>query len=367
MDRQIAFILAGATLALGFGGYLMTSNMGEYDLDKSAKTDAARIERLEAKADDKKGLGLFAALLEKANVKMETARNVYLGEHFPETPDGWVLKKTHHDEIVDLTADYKLAMDLNDKGSVRRLTGWGGQSIARTTDLAYRKDDKVIFMRLTFANKKRTKPLSNAHSWLFIGNYTSGPDLIINGATFETRQYEGSDLVNIAAATGHYTGIGILSNAPLSEVEALLNNMDMFAFASLTGDPNGTAVLPFLTSKEPGLQAQTMDTQMIGSASEDTVAKAPKASPKGNLLAGVDLSEDDEAEAEVVEGDAKPKKKRRNLLSSLLGGDDDEDGIEIKKKQKKEDDKKVSSFQRVGNFTSRCQSGNGAKICRVEE
>ena len=89
MDRQIAFILAGATLMLGFGGYLMTSSMGEYDLDKSAKTEKARVERLSEPKDDK-GPGLFAALMNKASVKLETARNVYQGEHFPPTPDGWV-------------------------------------------------------------------------------------------------------------------------------------------------------------------------------------------------------------------------------------------------------------------------------------
>lgn len=362
MDRQIAFILAGATPALGFGGYLMNASTGEYDLNKSAKNETARVERLEK--DDDKGQGLFAALLEKANVKMETARNVYLGEHFPETPDGWVLKKTHHDEIVDLTVDYKMKLDINDKSSLRRLSGWGGQSMARTTDLAYRKDDTVVFVRLTFANKKLKSPLSIAHSWLFIGSYTEGPDLLINGATFKTRQCEGTDLINIASQTGYYTGIGIFSNASLAEVEKLLNGMDLCKFASLTGNPEGAPVVPFLTKKEPGLQAMsTIDSEVIGTEKEEAVKSVPKASPKGKLLDG--LSSGDEVE-EVETAEDKPKKKRKNLLSSLLGGDDGE-GNEIRKKRKKSGDEKTgSSFQKVGNFTSRCQSGQGAKICRVD-
>lgn len=364
MDRQIAFILAGATLMLGFGGYLMTESMGEYDLDKSAKNDAARVERLEAKADDNKGPGLFAALLEKANVKMETARNVYLGEHFPETPDGWVLKKTHHDEIVDFTVDYKLSLDLTDKSSMRRLTGWGGQSMARTTDLAYRNGDKVIFMRLTFANKKLKNPLNAVHSWLFNGSFSKGPEITLAGARFKTRQYAGTELINIAAETGYYTGIGIFTNASMAEVETLLNGMDMFKFASLTGHPEGGAIVPFLNTGDGGLQAMsTVEADVIGSANEDTVKAAPKASPKGNLLDGLDGSDD----AEVVEqAKEAPKKKRKNLLSSLLG-DDDEEGISIRKKvRSKKSEKKESSFQKIGNFTSNCQSGNGAKICRVD-
>ncbi len=91
MDKQIALILAGATLALEFGGYLMVSNMGEFDLDKDIKTDAARVERLET--DDSKGPGLLAVLWDKATTSLETSRNVYLSEFFPPTPEGWVLRK----------------------------------------------------------------------------------------------------------------------------------------------------------------------------------------------------------------------------------------------------------------------------------
>jgi hypothetical protein len=365
MDRQIAFVLAGATLALGFGGYLMTANMGEYDLDKSAKNDAARLERLDESANGKKGPGLFAALLDKAAVKMETARNVYLGEHFPEIPDGWFLRKTHHDEIVDFTVDYGLELDITDKSSMRRLAGWGAQSLVRTTDLAYRKDDKVIFMRLTFANKKLKKPLSSVHSWLFNGNFSKGEDIILAGAIFKQRQVQGTDIINLAAETGYYTGIGILSNASLAEVETLLNGMDMFTFASLSGNPEGGSVVPFLKTKEPGLQAMnTIDADVIESERTNMVKAAPKASPKGNLLDGLDASEDEEV---VEQAEEKPKKKRKNLLSSLLSGDDDE-GISIKiRKRQKKSEKTGGSFQKVGNFTSRCQSGGGAKICRVDE
>ncbi|WGI21576.1 hypothetical protein [Amylibacter sp. IMCC11727] len=365
MDRQIAFILAGATLMLGFGGYLMTSSMGEYDLDKSAKTEKARVERL-SEPEENKGPGLFAALMEKASVKLETARNVYQGEHFPPTPEGWVLKKTHHDEIVDFTVDYKLDLDITDKSSMRRLSGWGGQSMARTTDLAYHKGDKVIFMRLAFANKPIKKPLSNVHSWLFNGRFTKGDDIVLAGATFETRHYEGHELINIASETGHYTGIGIFTNASMAEVESLLDGMDLYAFASQTGNPDaGSSVVPFLKGSKGGLKPVSMistDDAELAKSDDLEVVRRPKASPTGNMLDGLDAQEED---VDMAEETAKPKKKRKNLLSSLLGGDDDEVAIRINRK-KKSGNKSGGSFQKVGNFTSRCQSGGGAKICRVD-
>jgi hypothetical protein len=360
MDKQIAMILAGATLALGFGGYLMASNMGEYDLDKDIKSDAARVERLET--DDGKGPGLLAALWDKANTSLETSRNVYLGEFFPPTPEGWVLKKTHHDEIVDFTVDYKLDLNINDKSSMRRLAGWGGQNLARSTDLAYRKDDKVIFMRLVYANKPLKTPLSNAHAWMFVGSPTKGADITLGGATFETRQYEGTDLINIASETGYYTGIGIFTNASLAEVESLLDSMDMYGFASQTGNPDGGAAVPFLTSSNgQGLQTMQADVQ----SGDDTPAlkRDPKPSPSGNLLSGLSGGDDSDVETAVEE---KPKKKRKNLLSSLLGGGDDAGSI-LPKRDKKKKGKSASAFKRVGNFTSRCKSGGGAKKCRVGE
>ena len=367
MDRQIAFILAGATLALGFGGYLMYSSMGEYDLDKSAKKEQARVERLASADTDEKGPGLFAALLDKATTKLETSRNVYQGEYFPPTPDGWVLKKTYHDEIVDMTVDYKLDLDLMDKSSMRRLSGWGGQNLARSTDLAYRKGDKVIFMRLVFANKPIKKPLSNAHAWLFDGSFREGPEMILGGATFETRQHKDSDLINIAAETGHYTAIGVFSNASLAEVESLLDRMDMYAFASQTGNPDaGSSVVPFLKSSEGGLQAvRTLETVDVDALAGPVRKAEPKRSPKGNMLAS--LSGD--AEEDTVEAEEKPKNPRKNLLSSLLGGGDDDATLlaRLKIKGQPKEAQKGSSFQKIGNFTSRCKSGAGAKVCRVEE
>lgn len=217
-------------------------------------------------------------------------------------------------------------------------------------------------MRLVYANKPLKKPLSKAHAWMFVGSPTKGADITLGGATFETREYEGTDLINIASETGYYTGIGILTNASLAEVESLLDSMDMYGFASQTGNPKGGAAVPFLTSSS-GQGLQTMQADVQDGGSEPALKRDPKPSPSGNLLSGLDGSDDGEVETAVEE---KPKKKRKNLLSSLLGGRDDGGSI-LPKRDKKKKDKSGSAFRKVGNFTSRCKSGGGAKICRVEE
>lgn len=337
------------------GFYFMTDSAREYDLDKSAKEHEARVARLES--GDAEPKGLFNNLKAKFDAKFETARNIYLGEHFPPVPEGWKLVKTHHGELVDFTVDYKLSQQLHDGAGMRRMMGGlGGMSGApRATDLAYRKGDKVIFMRLVFANSPIKEPMGNHVNWLFSGSYTEGEPLLIAGATFETRKYEGLDLVNIAAETGHYTGIGVLSNASLAEVERLIESMDLHTFASQTGNPKGGPVVPYLK------KTQGLNTMAALEVSEDegseVVKRAPKPSPSGNLLDGVAADED-----EVVEEPAaKPKKKRKNLLSSLLGGGDEEP----KAKKKSKTAQSGSTFQKVGSFSSNCQSGTGAKICRV--
>jgi len=359
MGKQIAVILAGATLALGFGGYLLSGSMGAYDLDKSAKDVAARIERLETEKTE--NTGILSSLLDSYETKMETARKTFQGEYFPPTPKGWVIKKTDHGEVVDFARKNKLTMNVNSNGSIRRFTAWSSQHIARTADVAYRKGDKVIFLRLTFANVPRKTELGISLSWLFDGVALQGEDVTLAGATFETRRYKKSNVINIAAKTGFYTGIGVLSNASMEEVESLLTSMDLYEFASQTGHPDGGTVIPFFPRGGGGLEPMSTNSNDTTNGEIAALKAAQKPAQQENLIAEADTKEE---EAIEVASESADTKERKNLLSTFLA--------EMKTQKQKQHPtgktkgSKESMFQTVGSFTSKCKTGGGAKVCSIQ-
>ena len=340
MPKYLAVVLAAATLALIGGLYMMAPSMGPFDMNKAANQEVQRADRLE----NPKPRGLFAMFKDKVDRKLEIARNQYLGEHLPETPDGWAIAKTNHDEIVDFTVDYKLKLTINDKSSVRRLAGWGGTTLARATDVKYVKGDKIIFVRLVGRQKTSETALTTAQARLFHGAVQRSYTTDTMGLSWEGYAYENVGLINIAAITGHDTAIGIFTNASLADVNALLRGMDIVAFGAVRGLGDNGQPAPKADNPYINLAELNADGSSIG--------------PDTNLVEGIASADDGAAVGET--GATSP----RNLLDTLLSnsGSDKPSQPEVNRRKSSGG----GSFQnKAGSFSSNCKSGAGAKFCSV--
>lgn len=352
MPRYLAIVLGGACVVMLMAFYLMAPAMQPYNLDSTAQREAAA--RQEVSNPDE--TGVMAILMERVGTNLELARHQYLGEHLPETPDGWQIEKTNHDEIYKFTLDYKLELDLNDRSSVRRLTGWGSTTMARNTDVKYTKGDKVIFVRLTGRQHTKDDPVGAYNSRIFNGRPTETvDDYELAGLTWRASFFEGVDIMNMTANVGHDTAIGIFTNASPSEVFELMQGMDLMAFAAERGlDKDGNPATN--DGKQNYINAATM------------TAEPPEniRAPGDNFMAGL-TEEGDEIETAAVEPNAvnqRPNKsKPTNLLDALLAGAEKEKETKINRPKAG-----GGSFERKsGSFSSGCDQAKGAKFCKVTQ
>ena len=345
MPKYLAVVLAGAVVVMMAGFYLMAPSLTPYDMASAERALASK--EAEATAPKQKK-GILSALMATVQTELETARKQYLGEHLPKTPDGWKIEKTHHDEIVAFTLDYQLDLTLNDKSSMRRLSGWGSTTGARPADVKYTNGDKVIFLRLVGRQRTSDTPLRTATARLFIGREGSKETMQLADLSWERYVYPGTDLINIATPVGYDTAIGIFTNASVEDVETLLSGMDIAAFAGLRGlDKDG----------KPPIEMATVPVETLG-GSTDNASMRSRADTGENMIAGLG---DSAAEDEEPEPQGAQRSKPKNLLGALLSG-----GSEKAKKTKINRDRSGSgeSFKRkAGTFGSNCAKANGAKFC----
>lgn len=346
MPRYLAIVLASAVAVMLAGFYLMAPGLGPYDMNAAEKKSAAMEASLDAK-DEKPGL--FAMFVSTLQSELETARKQQLGEYLPKTPEGWKIQKTNHDEIVAFTMDYQLELDINDKSSLRRLSGWGGANMRPTADVKFVKGDKVIFLRLTHRKQTRVDPMNPKLARLLIGAPNEIQPLVLGGLNWTRALYPEERVLNAWASAGHDTAMGVLTNASIDDVEALLSGMDVHAFATLRG--------------------RTKDGKPVnaGNQWDGALASADPAKPMDvpdqgrNFVEGVGRDEDE------PEPQGAQKSKPVNLLDALKARAGKEDEARVNRAKSGQGSSNGSFQRRAGTFGSNCSQGNGAKFCSTSK
>jgi hypothetical protein len=324
-------------------------------------------------SEDPRAFSLFGSQLEESGVKKkgtsvswrkviatlqgvdEVPRMTIMGEFLPKTPNGWVMEKASHADIVRFAETLNKQFSLLDSQSMRQMGGMLNNDLHKPT-VVYTRGEEKMFVRIVHKHKDigRSEKYLRNNSWLLGSGDNVSMDKeklpIANfaGVPFEARYWKKTGLLSLRADVSPVTAIAVLTASPNTEVESLMLGMDFESLArhGLEAEAADAAVRKLAANKGAKDSALTIldtETQNINTAAGDVIV------------------------VDAANSDAKAKEskdKNKNLLSSLLGGGQDDDGWFGKKKDKK---KKGGSFQKIGNFSSNCQSGAGAKVCRVGE
>jgi hypothetical protein len=351
MDRYkiLLFLVVGAVA--GAGMYLqMYGTTNPNSKDSSAYSIFSS--KLDENGVEKEGKPFsWRKVVAKLQGEDEVARMTVLGEYFPTTPEGWVMEKASHAEIVRFAETLNKQFSLIDSQSMRQIGGMLNKDLHQPT-VVYIRGEERMFVRIVHKHKDvgRSENYLRNNSWLLGGgdNVSMDKEKLplknFAGIPFETRYWEKAGLLSLRAELNPVTAIAVLTASPEKEVEALMRGMDFESLAKHGLDPEAAdAAVKNLSTRvaESGDKLTTMkvETQSINdTAGEAVVVDAPNSGA-------------------VAE-------EKKSLLSSLLGGGQDGDSWFGKEKSNK---KKGGSFKKIGNFASNCKSGAGAKTCRVGE
>lgn len=345
MPKYLAIVLACAVVVMMAGFYLMAPSLGPYDLSAADEKLAAQDTSV-TEPKEKNLLGMFMATLQS---ELEVARKQQLGEYLPKTPEGWKIEKTHHDELVKFTLDYKLKLTINDKSSMRRLSGAGGAQMSPTADVKFVRDDKVVFLRLATRKVTREDPIKATRARLFIGGDGAERGILLGGLEWTQIDYPEVELINAFARVGHDTAIGVLTNASVEEVETLLSGMDLDEFGALRGrTKDGKPVSGGNLAGDGSTDAG------------DTMVTANAPDPNHNFADGNSARgwDDEEEEPQGAQ-----RSKPVNLLDAIKARAGKDDGPKINRARSNGGSGGGSFQRKAGTFGANCSKSNGAKFC----